>query len=69
MERRFSWPARKYRQDLNGKNKQKKVSKEEKLVISLEGAVRLSLAGRERRAAGGGKVHGHPTDRRDSLSD
>jgi hypothetical protein len=43
----------------------KKASKEEKLVISPEGAVRVSLAGREWRD-GGGRVHGHPTDRRES---
>lgn len=42
----------------------KKVNEEEKLVISPEGAVRVSLAGREWRD-GGGRVHGHPTDRRE----
>jgi hypothetical protein len=49
------------------KTEEKQVSKEEKLVISPEGAVRMSLAGRERRA-GGERVHGHSIDPRESLS-
>lgn len=40
----------------------KKANEEEKLVISPEGAVRVSLAGREW-WDGGGRVHGHPTNR------